>query len=226
MYHKQKSGNDNIVIAGADFEALFPSLSDLESARIAGKAVRESCVKFDSIDYSAALKYLTVVGGVSHLRENGLGRYVPKWTGGRPDLLTVGGEAFEDKDNKWRVPIVPMNSEVQKKVISLVVETAIIVCMGTHVYSFGDKIFLQRAGGPIGMRFTASLANLVMKKWDQKWTQLLDREGIKYHLYVRYVDDCRLVLPALNKGWVWNGNQFVYSVDNHGVDSQSIQLNR
>ena len=87
-----------MVTAGADVEALFPSLSDLESARIASEAVMETNTVFENIDYMMALKYLTIVGGVSHLTENGLGKYVPKWIGGRQDLLTIGGEAFEDKE--------------------------------------------------------------------------------------------------------------------------------
>ena len=206
----QKEGSGNLIIAGADVEALFPSLSDLESARIAGEAVVESKASFENIDYTTALKYLLIVGGASHLRENKLTKYAPKWLGSRPDLLTVGGEALEET-GKWYCPKVQMNEMIKKKIISMVIETAVIVCMGTHVYSFGEKIFLQKRGGPIGMRFTASLANLVMKKWDQSFTRLLKREGITYKMYVRYVDDCRVVLPAINKGWKWDGSRFVFT---------------
>ena len=70
------------------------------------------------------------------------------------------------------------------------------------------------------MRFTASLANLVMKKWDQKWIELLEREGLSHVLYVRYVDDCRMVLPAINKGWKWNGVKFEFN----GVEEDDIAM--
>ena len=73
--------------------------------------------------------------------------------------------------------------------------------MGSHVYSFGEDLYIQRSGGPIGMRFTASLANIVIKMWDRKWTELLEREEINYSLYVRYVDDGRTFLPVFNEGW-------------------------
>ena len=76
-------------------------------------------------------------------------------------------------DNYTKTTIAMKASDLKKKIISLVVEAAVVVCMGTHVYSFGDKIYLQKRGGPIGMRFTASLANLVMKKWDQ--TKMLSK---------------------------------------------------
>ena len=90
------------------------------------------------------------------------------------------------------------------KVIARIVETAVMVCMSTHAYSFSDKLFLQQLGGPIGMRFTASLANLVMKMYDKAWCDLLERENIFYHMYLRYMDDVRLFLPSLNRGWSWN----------------------
>ena len=79
-------------------------------------------------------------------------------------------------------------------------------------------MFLQQSGGPIGMRFTAALANVVMKVWDQCWIEFMIREGMKWDMFVRYVDDCRLTLPAFNKGWMWNGAQFVYSKEKEEED--------
>ena len=87
--------------------------------------------------------------------------------------------------------------------------------------SFGNRIFLQKKGGPIGMRFPGSLANLIMKMWDQKWVDLMAREGVKHELYVRYVDYCRLVMPALNRGWVLEGTQFVYKEEDAKLEVES-----
>ena len=187
------------VIAGANVEASFHSLKDVECARMAADAVMQSSATFEGVNYDLALKYLLIVGGESHLKECGLNGYIPTWLGGRPDLLTVGGEGF-DEDSKWGNVGKQLPSLIQRRIISKVIEVAVIICMGTHVYSFGEKIFLQCKGGPIGMRFTASLANLIMKIWDQKWLELLRREGINHLMYVRYVDDCRLVVPLITKG--------------------------
>ena len=104
------------------------------------------------------------------------------------------------------------------RVIGRVIETAVLVCMGTHPYCFGDKLLLQQEGGPIGMRFTASLAGVVMKMWDKAWYNLMEREGLSHLLFLRYVDDVRLILPALNKGWYWNGENFEYSDDRKEID--------
>ena len=91
-----------------------------------------------------------------------------------------------------------------------VVETAIIVSMSLHLYCFDDEIYLQSSGGPIGMRATASLANVIMKIYDQAWVKLMEREGVIMDLFVRYVDDCRIFLTAINEGWRWEGNNFVF----------------
>ena len=60
-----------------------------------------------------------------------------------------------------------LNEYEIRLVVSRVIETAVLVCMSTHVYNFGPNLYIQCTGGPIGMRFTASLANIVMKQWDK-----------------------------------------------------------
>ena len=45
--------------------------------------------------------------------------------------------------------------------------------MGSHIYEFGGKLFLQLFGGPIGSNFTAWLASIVMKAFDNLWETLL-----------------------------------------------------
>ena len=55
-------------------------------------------------------------------------------------------------------------NEIEKRlVVSRVIETAVLVCMSTHIYSFGPDLYIQCTGGPIGMRFTASLAKGAFK---------------------------------------------------------------
>ena len=58
------------------------------------------------------------------------------------------------------------------------------------------------------MRFTASLANLVMKIWDRTRLKSIERAKMQYFMFLRYVDDIRLVLPMLKKGYHWNGSNF------------------
>ena len=39
----------------------------------------------------------------------------------------------------------------------------------------------------------------------------MEREKLSHLMYLRYVDDVRLVLPVLNKGWYWDGENFSFS---------------
>ena len=90
-------------------------------------------------------------------------------------MLTVGGDSIGD-DAKWTRVSRKITEKEKKQIVSRVFETAVLVCMNTHVYSFGEDLYLQQYGGPIGMRFTAALANVVMKCWDLKWLELMETE--------------------------------------------------
>ena len=50
-------------------ESLFPSLRDIEVARMARQALEESGAKFENIDYDLVMKYLLITGGTSHIKE-------------------------------------------------------------------------------------------------------------------------------------------------------------
>ena len=112
--------------------------------------------------------------------------------------------------------------DVEKKmIVALVVEVAVTVVMMSHVYTFGGKFYLQRNGGPIGLRSTACLAAMMMKLWDIAWTKLMDREGLEWFEYFRYVDDNRTFLWCLCEGWFWDGAEFSYSEERKAADLES-----
>ena len=95
-----KQMEDGIAIVGANVCSLFPSLKSVETARLAKKAVLNSKIDFEDVDYQMALKYITLVGGIKLLDRNGLLRVKPKWKGKRENKLTVGGDAAKD-ESKW-----------------------------------------------------------------------------------------------------------------------------
>ena len=57
-----------------------------------------------------------------------------------------------------------------------------------------------------------------MKVWDVAWTKLLEKEGIEWLLYFRYVDDNRTFLAPLADGWVWSNDRFVFSKEQADID--------
>ena len=187
----QKEGPENVVFVGTDVTSLFPSLKNVETARMAKYAVLNSDIDIENFDYTMALRYLTIVGGRELLDRIGVGRLAPKWLGDRPDLITVGGK--KSKDPKfWQDSKREIFKQDEKRIFAAVIEILINISMSTHVYSFGGKLYLQLDGGPIGLRITATLAALIMKLWDQAWLQLMRNQKVKILGYYRYVDDSRM----------------------------------
>ena len=96
----QKQREGNWCIIGTDVESLFPSLADLESAKIVRHAIKNSKIEFNNIDYKLGLRYLKIVCGNDYLKEIGLGHVIPSWRGKRQDLLSIGGELSKE-DGNW-----------------------------------------------------------------------------------------------------------------------------
>ena len=89
------------------------------------------------------------------------------------------------------------------EIAAAVIECSIIITMTTHIYEFNGVLYLQCAGGAIGLRLTAALANLVIAFYDQTLETLLKREGISLNLKFRFVDDSRVGLRPIRAGWRW-----------------------
>ena len=146
---------------GSDVKSLFPSLKNIETARLARCAVLQSEIKFDNWDFQKALRYIFINGGREYISKSGLLRHCPKWKGGRVDLLAVGGDKSKDSNN-WVDSWKEIFESEKKRIVAAVVEISVNVVMSTHVYTFCGNYYLQVDGGPIGLRSTASLAPLIM----------------------------------------------------------------
>ena len=72
-----------------------------------------------------------------------------------------------------------------------------------HYYTFGGKQFQQMEGGPIGLRGTCTIARLVMQIFDRKWERLIKGAGVKLELYWRCMNDGRIGLHPIKRGWSW-----------------------
>ena len=90
----------------------------------------------------------------------------------------------------------------------------------------GGKFYLQRDGGPIGLRSTAFLLSLIMKMLDKAWLELCDREGLQIHLFYRYVDNVRNCLQALLEGWRLAGHEFQFKEASKVEDAGQSDLRR
>ena len=59
-------------------------------------------------------------------------------------------------------PRVRLTAREKRMIIARVMKIAVLVLLRTHVYEFGGKFFLQKKGGPIGLRSTCAIARIVM----------------------------------------------------------------
>ena len=98
---------------------------------------------------------------------------------------------------------------------------AVSVVMCTHVYKFAGHYYLQKSGGPIGLRSTACLAAMVMKLLDIAFEKLLRNNGLEWLLYFWYVDDNRLFFCPLVEGCVWQDGQFKVYEKQRLLDTES-----
>ena len=90
--------------------------------------------------------------------------HLPGWVIVRIWSQSGGKKSCDAKS--WRNSCLDLFSIEKKRIVAAVIEIAVTVIMSTHVYKFMGKYFLQKQGGPIGLRSTACLANLIMKLWD------------------------------------------------------------
>ena len=95
-------------------------------------------------------------------------------------------------------------------VIATVIQIATEAMFQHHYYGFAGKKFQQKEGGPIGLRGTCTIARLAMQVFDKKWGKLVEKAGLKIDLYARYMDDGRICMYPLKRGWRWDGEDLVY----------------
>ena len=99
----------------------------------------------------------------------------------------------------------------------------VIVMMNTHLFRWNGKIFLQRKGGPIGLRSTCAVARVTMLFWDERLADMLKKNNIVLDDGSRYMDDVRLILDSLKEGWRWTEGGLFFSEGWKTEDEQSSE---
>ena len=95
---------------------------------------------------------------------------------------------------------------MEKKVaVAEMVRIGVICMMNTHTFLWDGRWFLQRKGGPIGLRGTCAVARVVMLWWDGQLENILANNNIRLEEGARYMDDIRLLLNSIKEGWRRDG---------------------
>ena len=82
-------------------------------------------------------------------------------------------------------------------------EILVLVTFQNHFYRWGDTIYRQTKGAPIGLRAAQSLARVVMDFWLKEARKRLKEGGMKMLLMDKYVDDVLAVMETLRLGSRW-----------------------
>ena len=203
-----------MVVVGSDVVQLYPSLDIEKVVEVVGRAVMETGVVWEEIDYLEASRYVALNWTAEQCVKSELRRVLPIRrynTGSRPGLRGSGPQGGERGDTEqWVFPNVRLTKHEKKLLVGTVVRLATEAMFGNHYYGFGNKIFQQLEGGPIGLRGTCSIARLVMQIFDVKWETLIQGVGLRLWLYVRYMDDGRSFCQPVKRGWRWVGDRLQY----------------
>ena len=89
----------------------------------------------------------------------------------------------------WSIPKVEWSKQEERLVIAEMTHIGVIVMMNSHLFRWDGKIFLQRQGGPIGLRSTCAVARITMMYWDGKLSEYMEANNIRLDMGARYMDD-------------------------------------
>ena len=190
-------------------EGLYPALRDLEVAAICYKAVIDSDIEFDNIEYKKLGIYLAMNLTAEEAMIHPLARVLPtrrSSSGGRPWVTGVR----KDADKMWRSKEVEWTRLEKRVAVAEMVRIGVICMMNTHTFLWDGKWFLQKEGGPIGLRGTCAVARIVMLWWDGQLLDILNKNNIRLEEGARYKDDIRLLHKSIKEGRRWDGYGLAY----------------
>ena len=200
------------IMIGCDVVGLYPNLDPINVAKITADTVRDTKVQFRGVDFCTLAIYLVLTLGESTMQKVGLSQCIPKRLSvdkGNPQSLSSN---LNRNLENWDFSNLMKNidEKLKKEMIACSLQVMVLLMTSTTCYRFGGKIFRQRKGLGIGLRGSAALARLVMCKWDNTWAALMKKSRLILLIFYRYVDDLRLCLRPLNKGWFWQDNEWIH----------------
>ena len=106
--------------------------------------------------------------------------------------------------SKWRPPIRPPNEDERRKMLGIMLETSINICMANHFYLLGGEVKKQVSGAGTGLRLSEALGRAYGLNWDKKLMQKLSNLGWIPDMIKRYVDDLNAILKVQQPGTRYN----------------------
>ena len=98
-------------------------------------------------------------------------------------------------------------------IVARVAEIGTRVIFENFTYQFGEDIFLQMSGGPIGARVTMAAARIVMQSWARSYQAILLKSGLRLTDLSGYVDDGRHMGTTLRRGMRYDKTRKMFIQD-------------
>ena len=168
--------NETPVFVGGDVEALYPSMEHIPTARIMYQEMLETRVEFNNLDFKFMNVYLFLVLGREELKRHGL-KKMPVRLNSESEGKSLLSKANRNMNN-WSDDDMVFSLEERKIMLALTVQINTLLLMSTSCYTFGGKIYQQRAGSGIGLRGSACSAKVLMGHWDKKWCRMQVKMGL------------------------------------------------
>ena len=202
-------------IFSMDVRALYPSLNHEDVLECVMDMMERSSHSLEIIDKKEMCKYLAIILGDDEIKNKRLIRFLPtryNQDSGRvkPSVAFLDTEIIRNKQGEkekwiWDEWIEP-NGEILQQMSALMIRELVRATLSNHVYIADGKLYLQLKGGPIGLKITTVLAELLMSCFDSKYGRKLTELGLNPKLRSRYVDDENAVTETQTH-CVCQGNQ-------------------
>ena len=207
-------------VMSMDVKALYPSMEWKEIIVAVKELIEDSEDEVKNVDYEEIGKYLAVTLTREEIERERLGDFIPERKVKTGRDISIAYLCNKANDDKWKTVKRP-GKEERKRMTALAVAEGVKVCMANHVYCVGDKVFLQKGGGPIGLELTGAVSRAFMARWDKLYLERVQNAGMVMKVYERYVDDSNQVAEVLPPGSVYNAEMKKVVLD-HDIDDQQV----
>ena len=203
-------------VLSMDVKALYPSMEWEEIIVSVREMIENSEEVIENADYFEIGKYLAVTLSKEEIDNEKLQHVIPQRKIETNRNITIAYLCNKKNEDQWCRARKPGHRQ-KKKMLALAVAEGVRVCMASHVYTIGDKLFLQLEGGPIGLELTGAVSRPFMLRWDRLYLERVEEAGMKMMLYKRYVDDSNqtAVVPPVGSVYDKEKRKVVISEEQH-----------
>ena len=228
----------NLMVGSLDVEALYPSTDIHKAAQVLKNRIKKSPMNVSNVDYRWGLIYLALTIQPDKRKNYPeilelLPRRLSK-KGSHPTIKTVHTDETKERWS-FPIPVGLLTPENKKTILAHVIEQLMIEVFQTHIYEWEGRIYLQMAGGPIGLRSSGPVARVLMDYWIDMLLEIareterqaeedpVTRGTLRIHLITKYVDDVFLALERIQPGMRWDPEMasLRWTEENHREDIQN-----